>query len=302
MISLVEINAILIILLFFGFIYFVFWFRSIIKSDIISKFKELFRPTYAIEQPLISSKEEVLINDCIDDKKFISFYFINEQMVKDLYSQKEQYLPTNQIEKMSVSKKEGTKAGIKADVGYMSSSCGGTANTAIDMATETKKSYISTPPFCCREIMKDLHMNDKIYKSNLEGQIYNPRIIDTFNECCGQLHNNCYITFSEYWLNNNRDMLKKYMSSDILKKEITDKCQNTAYILLRADFNFEQDKNLLKKIIGKNEIIFEVPFDLSKVIVRDIFNTGRKIDITVFGKMNWNLESSIMTIIPIAIY
>ncbi len=95
-------------------------------------------------------------------------------------------------------------------------------------------------------------------------------------------------------------MLKKYISSDILKKEIIDKCQNTEYILLRADFNF--DKNVLKKIIGNNEIIFEVPFDVSKAMGRDIFNMGRTIIITVFGKMNWNLESSIMTIIPIAIY
>jgi hypothetical protein len=295
---LIIISAILIILLFSSFIIFIFWFRSSIDSKIIPIFKDLVKPTYAIDQPSISSKEDILTSDCIDDNKLISFYYIDDQMVKDLYSQKEQCLPTNQTEKMSVSKKEGIAAGIKPGVADIKSSFEDTAN----MATETKKSYILSSSFCCREIMKHMHLSDKIYKSNLERQIYNPKIIDTFDECCETLHNDCYITFSEYWKNGHREILKKYMSSEILKMQITDKYQNIDYILLRADFNFEKDNNLLKKIIADNDIIFEIPFDISKTSVKDIFNTGRKINITVLGKMNWNLELSTMTIIPIAIY
>ncbi|VVB51731.1 Uncharacterised protein [uncultured archaeon] len=260
------------------------------------------KPVY--DSPALFPTIEVLINDCIDDTKLRSFFFMDVPRITELYSQIDSLQPIKRIEKTSTSKKQNVGGGIKSTIVGAEAGAEVSFDTNKGQQVETESGFFPCHSSYCKRVMKRLYEGNEVFILDIEERNYNPDIEQTFEKCCEILRNECHAPLPDYWLKTYREDIRKYATSiDGLKKEIESVYQNKRYILMKGDF--EINNNVFTKSMDNRKIILEIPFNSEKADKDKLKSlTEHKIgNFTVFGMIeHWNAASSKLTIFPIAMY
>lgn len=307
MVSIIELSA-YISLIFYSlviilFIWLIFFFTKWADKNLIPAFTKVIgeadKPVYNVP----STIREVLINDCINDKKLRCFFYIDVPLITELYYQIEQQQPIKKTEKISKGKKQNVGGNLKIqNVGAEASH-----ETLDEKEVETESCYLENHSSYCKKIMKRLYEDNEVFILDLEERNYKPDIEKTFESCCETLQTECHAPLPEHWLKIYTEQIRQYaISYDGLKKEIEEVCQNKRYVITKGDFKFIQsDGHIFTKAMGTDKIFLEVPFNPEKV-ARDkfeIINKRKTGNFTVFGTIeHWDTAASKLTIFPIAMY
>ena len=314
MISIIELSSYISVIFFsllsFFIIWFIFFFSKWADKNLIPVFgKSIGEPNKppVYDVPVPSTTREVLRNDCVDETKLRCFFFMNVPLITDLYSQIESQQPIKQIAKTSIGKKQTINGNLKLPIAIADVSAGASYDTTNDQQVETESCYRPSHSSYCKKVMKRLYEDNDVFILDIEERNYNPNIEKTFDKCCESLYNDCHAPLPDHWLKIYREQVKKYaISYDGLKKEIEETCQNKRYVLAKGDFILtESNGNVFIKKIGKDKIIFEIPFD-SENVSKDklkLLTEHKKGNFTVFGKIDrWDSDSSKLIIFPMAMY
>lgn len=313
MISIIELSAYISIIAFIGliilFILLIYSVKTLSDKNIIpalsKAMSESNKPVY--DSPALFPTIEVLINDCIDDTKLRYFFFMDVPRITELYSQIDSLQPIKRIEKTSIGKKQNVGGGVKSTIAGAEAGVEASYDTTKGQQVETESCFLPSHPSYCKRVMKRLYEGNEVFILDIEERNYNPDIENKFEKCCETLHSECHAPLPDYWLKTYREEIRKYATSiDGLKKEIENVCQNKRYILMKGDFEINQNnRNVFTKSMDNRKIILEIPFNPEKAEKDKIkslteYKTG---NFTVFGMIDhWDALSSKLTISPIAMY
>ncbi|MCZ7385699.1 MAG: hypothetical protein O8C63_13275 [Candidatus Methanoperedens sp.] len=227
MVSISELNASISIIFFSLLIIFIIWFIfSFTKwadKNLIPVFSKLVGESNEPVYNVPSTIREVLINDCINDKKLRCFFFMDVSLITELFYQMDSQKQVKKTEKISTGKKQNVGGNLKIhDTGAEAS-----YNSTTDQQVETESCYFESNSSNCKRVMKRLYDDNEVFILDLEERNYKPDIGKTFENCCETLHKDCHAPLPEHWLKIYREQIKKYATSyDGLKKEIEDARQN----------------------------------------------------------------------------
>ncbi len=235
-----------------------------------------------------------------------TFYYLDENQIKDLYSQVSREPELRQIEtRESKETKKGICAKLVAPI---------TARYEKDRAEETKKSYDVnlTLATMYNKVEQYLFDNDKVL-FGLEEFDYDKKLIEELNSLISQLKTKLGEKSPLETLQ--KEFVSEKMN-DFALKGIQKLSESSGYVAIQTEFLIVDIKegscilsfvHPLNEYLLKNDIEAKIQIICSKVPMsesgKSTFQKDKKIKITCVGKVvSWNDKENTLEISPIALY